>query len=172
MSKTGATGRRCIEIHVDGSSLGNPGPGGFGIVLRDVATGYTRHVAGNRPDATNNAMELLAAIVALKRLAVPTEITLYSDSKYLVMGYTEWLSGWQARGWRNANNKPVANREMWQMLVELAGRHTLTVIWVEGHAGNGGNIQADELAHGAAERLQNTGETSPKLGWSRVVKSE
>lgn len=172
MTKSDASKLRRVEIHVDGSSLGNPGPGGFGIVFRDVATGSIKHVWGNRPDTTNIVMELLAAIVALKRLNSSADVTIYSDSEYLVKSYNERLADWQARGWRKADKKPVAHQKMWQKLIELAAPHTLTFVWVEGHANNAGNILADKLARQAAERLQKKGEASPKLGWSRVVKSE
>lgn len=157
-----------VIAYVDGSSLGNPGAGGFGIVLRDTASGMTKRIAGNRVDVSNNQMELLAAIIVLARLKVPCKITFVSDSKYLVEGWNKWLPGWVANGWKRAKNKPVANAEMWQHLVKLAERHEVSFEWTKGHNGHAENEEADRLARTAASKLAE-GLVSPKIGWANLV---
>lgn len=136
--------RKHITIYTDGSCLGNPGPGGWGAVLK-----YGRHekeIYGGAQDTTNNRMELMAAIEALKTLKEPCTVELYTDSTYVKDGITKWIEGWKARGWRTANKKPVKNVELWQALEEALVRHNVTWHWVKGHAGHDGNERADLLA--------------------------
>jgi len=155
-----------IVAYTDGASKGNPGAGGWGVVLHHEATGAIRHIAGAAPNTTNNAMELLAAIQALISLKAPGEIVIYTDSKYLCDGWNAWLPGWIEKGWRNSRNKPVKNAELWQALVEAAKPHRVTIAWLRGHNGHDGNEDADRLASGAAEYHAQTGETGP---WSRRI---
>jgi ribonuclease HI len=158
--------KHTVTAYTDGASKGNPGPGGWGVVLRDEATGATKHLAGAAPNTTNNAMELLAAIHALISLRAPSEITILTDSRYVADGWNDWLPGWMANGWRNARGKPVRNAELWQALIEAAEPHTVTIAWVRGHNGHNGNEQADRLASGAAEHVARTGEVGP---WARRI---
>lgn len=133
-----------IEAFTDGACSGNPGPGGWGVWLR-----YGQHekeLCGGEAHSTNQRMEMQAAIEALKALKRPSKITIYSDSKYVIQGITEWISGWKKRGWKNAAKKPVANQDLWQQLDELNQKHDVSWQWVKGHAGNEGNERADELA--------------------------
>jgi len=133
-----------IEAFTDGACSGNPGPGGWGVLLRHA--GREKELFGGERDTTNQRMELQAAIEALKALKKPCSITIHSDSKYVIQGITEWIHGWKKKGWRNYNKKPVANRELWQTLDALNSKHEVTWQWVKGHAGHAGNERADELA--------------------------
>jgi len=133
-----------IEAFTDGACSGNPGPGGWGVWLR-----YGKHekeLCGGEAHSTNQRMELQAAIEALKALKKPSTITIYSDSKYVIQGITEWISGWKKRGWKNSAKKDVANQDLWQQLDTLNNLHQVTWQWVKGHAGHEGNERADELA--------------------------
>ncbi|MDX1542254.1 MAG: ribonuclease HI [Geminicoccaceae bacterium] len=136
-----------VLIHTDGACSGNPGPGGFGAILR--WRGKVREVSGYEPLTTNNRMELMAAITALETLKRPMTVHLITDSNYLRQGITSWLSSWRARGWRTADKKPVKNRDLWERLDEALKRHTVTFGWVKGHAGDPDNERADALARGA-----------------------
>ena len=160
-----------LIIHVDGSSRDNPGAGGFGIVIHDPVRRCAKHIAGNRPDATNNQMELLAAIIALSRLKTRARLRLISDSRYLVDGFNQYLPDWKAANWRTSRRKPVANAAMWRHFDRLAGQHEISVEWVEGHSGDPANEAAHDLAFQAATRLQTAGELSPRKGWARLVQS-
>ena len=133
-----------VEIHTDGGCSGNPGPGGWGAVLR--WRGHERNLSGFEPLTTNNRMELMAAIVALESLKRPMRVRLVTDSNYLRQGITEWLRAWKARGWKTADKKPVKNVDLWQRLEEAARRHTIDWAWTKGHAGDAMNERADELA--------------------------
>jgi len=133
-----------IEAFTDGACSGNPGPGGWGVWLR-----YGKHekdLCGGEAHSTNQRMELQAAIEALKALKKPSKITIYSDSKYVIQGITEWISGWKKRGWKNSAKKDVSNQDLWQQLDKLNEQHEVTWQWVKGHAGHEGNERADELA--------------------------
>ncbi|HHF0507511.1 TPA: ribonuclease HI [Vibrio antiquarius] len=138
-----------VEIFTDGSCLGNPGPGGYGIVLRykDVEKtlykGYTL--------TTNNRMEMLAAVVALQTLKQPCKVTLTTDSQYVRQGITQWIHNWKKRGWKTADKKPVKNADLWQALDKETARHQVEWHWVKGHAGHRENEICDELARAAAE---------------------
>ena len=136
---------KVVEAFTDGACRGNPGPGGWGVVLR--AGGRVKELSGGEPMTTNNRMELTAAIEALTALKGPCRVALYTDSTYVRSGITEWLPVWRARGWRTADKKPVKNRDLWQALAELAARHEVAWHWVKGHSGHPENERADELAN-------------------------
>lgn len=134
-----------VEAFTDGACRGNPGPGGWGVVLR--ASERVRELSGGEPATTNNRMELKAAIEALTALKQPCRVELYTDSTYVRSGITEWLPAWRARGWRTAARKPVKNQDLWVALAEQAARHDITWHWVKGHSGHPENDRADELAN-------------------------
>ena len=134
-----------VTIHTDGACRGNPGPGGWGALLR--FGDQERELFGGEPETTNNRMELTAAIRALEALKEPCAIELYTDSKYLMDGITSWLDGWKARGWKTAAKKPVKNQDLWQSLDQLVGPHVINWHWVRGHAGHADNERADLLAN-------------------------
>jgi ribonuclease HI len=131
-------------IYTDGACSGNPGPGGWGAVLR--YGGVERELHGGDPATTNNRMELLAAISALEALTRPVSVQLFTDSKYVLDGITKWLPGWQRNGWRTASRQPVKNVDLWQRLVAAMAPHDVSWHWVKGHNGDPGNERADELA--------------------------
>ncbi len=136
-----------VEIFCDGACSGNPGPGGYGSILR--YNGYEKEVSGGEPHTTNNRMELTAAIEALKRLTRPCRVIVTTDSQYLVKGMTEWLSGWQCKGWLNSRKEPVLNRDLWEKLSELVNIHSVEWRWVRGHDGHAENERCDSLAREA-----------------------
>jgi ribonuclease HI len=136
---------KSVEAFTDGACRGNPGPGGWGVVLR--AGERVRELSGGEPHTTNNRMELKAAIEALTALKEPCRVALFTDSTYVRSGITEWLPAWQARGWRTADRKPVKNQDLWTALAELAARHDVSWHWVKGHAGHPENERADALAN-------------------------
>ena len=141
-----------IEIFTDGACLGNPGPGGWGVILR--YNNVEKELSGNEADTTNNKMELTAVISALSALKEPCNITLYTDSRYVMDGIEKWILNWKQNGWKTANKKtPVKNLELWQKLDELKSKHDIRWVWVKGHAGHPENERCDELARTAAERL-------------------
>jgi len=143
---------KSIKIYSDGSSLGNPGPGGWGTVLE--FNGHVKELSGGNPNTTNNQMELQGAIEGLKALKEPCEVELISDSKYVVQAINEWLVGWIRNNWRTAGKKPVKNLELWQEYVTIAKPHKITAIWVKGHNGHPQNERCDQLAREEAERLR------------------
>ena len=136
-----------VAIYTDGACRGNPGPGGWGAVL--LHGGHRREISGASAQTTNNRMELTAAIRALEALKRPSAVDLYTDSTYVKDGITRWLPNWKARGWRTAAKAPVKNRDLWEALDALAGRHDVAWHWVRGHAGNAENERADTLARAA-----------------------
>jgi ribonuclease HI len=140
-----------IEIYTDGACKGNPGPGGWGVLLK--AGGTEKELCGGEPSTTNNRMELMAVIQALSALKRPCEVTLFLDSQYVLKGITEWLPGWKAKGWRTASKQPVKNVELWQQLDALVqqGGHRIDWRWVRGHNGDPGNERADALANRGVE---------------------
>jgi ribonuclease HI len=143
-----------VEIHTDGACSGNPGPGGWGVVLRFGKR--TRELSGGEADTTNNRMELTAAIEALDALRRPVAVRLHTDSTYVKDGITKWILRWKANGWKTAGKKPVKNQDLWQLLDEALARHDVEWRWVKGHAGNPGNERADTLArHGMLRYLEN-----------------
>ena len=146
-----------VEIHTDGACSGNPGPGGWGAVLR--WRGRARELSGYEPRTTNNRMELLAAISALETLKRPMQVQLVTDSNYLRHGVTQWLPRWKANGWRTADKKPVKNQDLWQRLDAALGRHRVDWRWTRGHSGNPDNERADELARAAIRAARRAPET-------------
>jgi ribonuclease HI len=143
---TGDAAREVVNIHTDGACSGNPGPGGWGAVLR-----YRDHEkelsGGEAGRTTNNRMELMAAIRALESLTRPVRVNLYTDSTYVRNGITKWLPGWKRNGWKTASKQPVKNADLWRRLDAAAARHDVLWLWVKGHAGNPGNEHADALAN-------------------------
>ncbi len=137
-----------VEIFTDGACKGNPGPGGWGAVIRYNA--HKKELSGGEAHTTNNRMELLAAIRALEALKRPSRVTLTTDSNYVKDGITRWIHGWQKNGWRTAAKKPVKNAELWQELLDAAAPHEIEWAWVKGHAGHPENERADILASEAA----------------------
>lgn len=136
-----------VEIFSDGACSGNPGPGGYGTILRYGDT--VRELSGYDPETTNNRMELLGAIAGLEALTRPCRVRLTTDSEYVKKGMTEWLDGWIKRGWKTAGKKPVANRDLWERLHRLNQKHDVEWVWVRGHAGHPENERCDELARRA-----------------------
>ena len=143
-----------IEIYTDGACKGNPGPGGWGVLLKSAGT--EKELFGGELATTNNRMELMAVIQALSALKRPCEVTLFLDSQYVLKGITEWLPGWKAKGWRTATKQPVKNVELWQQLDALVqqGGHRIDWRWVRGHNGDPGNERADALANRGVESAQ------------------
>ena len=140
-----------VEIFTDGACKGNPGPGGWGALLR--LGKHEKELHGSEPDTTNNRMEMTAVIRALNALTEPCEVVLHSDSRYVIDGMTKWVHGWQKKGWINASKKPVRNADLWHDLIEAAKRHRITWEWVRGHAGHPENERVDRLASDAADAL-------------------
>ena len=138
-----------VQVWTDGACKGNPGPGGWGVLLRSGA--HERELFGGEANTTNNRMELLAVIEALKALKRPCVLEVHTDSQYVQKGMTEWLEGWKRRGWLTAARKPVKNADLWRTLDELVGRHRVSWHWVRGHAGDPGNERADALANRGVE---------------------
>ena len=143
-----------IEIYTAGACKGNPGPGGWGVLLK--AGGTEKELFGGEMATTNNRMELMAVIQALSALKRPCEVTLFLDSQYVLKGITEWLPGWKAKGWRTASKQPVKNVELWQQLDALVqqGGHRIDWRWVRGHNGDPGNERADALANRGVDLAQ------------------
>jgi ribonuclease HI len=141
-----------IEIYTDGACRGNPGPGGWGALLKSDKS--EKELSGAEPATTNNRMELTAVIRALEALKRPVQARLYTDSEYVQRGISEWLPAWKSRGWRTADRKPVKNQDLWQRLDELASRHEIEWRWVPGHAGVPDNERVDRLANEAIDALQ------------------
>jgi len=139
-----------VEIFTDGACKGNPGPGGWGAILR--FGGKERELSGGESPTTNNRMELMAAIEALKALKRPCRVSLTTDSNYVRDGITRWIFGWQRNGWRTADRKPVKNAELWQALLEATAPHRIDWHWVKGHAGHPENERADALACAEADK--------------------
>ncbi|MDE1173038.1 MAG: ribonuclease HI [Parvibaculaceae bacterium] len=147
MSETG--GEELIEIYTDGACSGNPGPGGWGALL--VYKGVEKEICGGEPLTTNNRMEVMAAIEALKALRRTSRARIHTDSIYLRDGITKWIHGWKRNGWRTADKKPVKNMELWQALEEAATQHDVQWAWVKGHDGHPENERADALARKGME---------------------
>ena len=141
--------RRQVDIFTDGACSGNPGPGGWGAILRygDVE----KELSGGAAHTTNNRMELMAAIKALEALTKPSHVKIHTDSQYVKDGITKWLPQWEARGWKTADKKPVKNVDLWQRLQEAMKPHEVEFIWVRGHSGHPENERADQLAVAAIE---------------------
>ena len=141
-----------VVVHTDGACSGNPGPGGWGVILQ--WNGHTRELKGGEPHTTNNRMELMAAISALESLKRPVTVHIHTDSQYLRDGITKWIHGWRRNGWRTADRKPVKNAELWQELIEAAAPHRIEWHWVKGHSGHPENDRVDALACAEADKLR------------------
>ena len=141
-----------VEIFTDGACKGNPGPGGWGALLRMGP--HEKELFVSDPETTNNRMEMTAALRALTALIEPCEVTLHTDSRYLIDGMTKWIEGWKKRGWMNASKKPVRNADLWHDLIEAAAPHTITWEWVKGHNGHPENERVDRLASDAADSVR------------------
>lgn len=138
-----------VRAWTDGACSGNPGPGGWGVLIQAIRNGKTireRELSGGEADTTNNRMELMAAIMALEVLTQPTRITIATDSAYVRNGILSWIGDWKRRGWRTSADKPVKNVDLWQRLEAACQRHSVEWAWVKGHAGDPGNMRADSLA--------------------------
>lgn len=144
--------RAAVEIFTDGACSGNPGPGGWGAVLR--YGNVERELSGGEAATTNNRMEMMAAIAALEALTRPSDVRLTTDSIYLRDGITKWIHGWKRNGWRTADRKPVKNIDLWQRLEEALKHHHVEWHWVKGHAGHAENERADALARGEIRKLR------------------
>lgn len=138
-----------VQIFTDGSCLGNPGPGGWGVILRSGDT--ERELSGSEAETTNNRMELRAAIEGLASLSQPATVEIYTDSIYVCDGMTRWIHGWKKNGWKTAGKKPVKNDDLWRQLDTLVAGYRVEWRWVKGHAGHPDNERADKLARKAAE---------------------
>ena len=145
---------RSVKAYTDGACSGNPGPGGWGVVLQ--FGDHERELKGGESDTTNNRMELTAAIEALKALKEPCHIALTTDSTYVKDGITKWLSNWKRNGWKTAAKKPVKNQDLWQQLEDCVAQHTVEWLWVKGHSGHPENERADTLANEGMSVLKGT----------------
>jgi ribonuclease HI len=140
-----------VEIYTDGACRGNPGPGGWGVLLRSGER--ERELWGGAALTTNNRMELTAAIEGLRRLKRPCIVDLYTDSQYVRLGITEWLANWKRKGWRNASKKPVKNQDLWRALDDETARHEIRWHWIKGHSGHPENERADQLANRGIDEM-------------------
>jgi len=139
--------RKTVEIYSDGACSGNPGPGGWGTILR--YDGREKELSGFDPATTNNRMEMMAAIAGLEALKRPCHVRLTTDSQYLHKGMTEWIQGWIRKGWKNSKREEVLNRDLWERLLNACNPHQIDWVWVRGHAGHPENERCDELARAA-----------------------
>jgi len=144
-----------IDIYTDGACSGNPGPGGWGAILRKGET--EKELFGGERLTTNNRMEMMAVIEALRALKGPVQARVHTDSQYVQKGISEWILGWKRRGWKTANKQPVKNEDLWRELDRLAAQHKIEWIWVKGHAGHAENERADELARRGVDLVRNGG---------------
>ena len=151
---TSATQKKIVEIHSDGACLGNPGPGGWACLLRHEKK--ERELSGGEILTTNNRMELMAAIQGLEALKSPCNVSLYSDSQYVLKGIKEWMPNWIKRGWKNSAGEPVKNQDLWQRLQHAASIHHVSWHWVKGHNGHPDNERVDELARVQAIQIRNS----------------
>jgi ribonuclease HI len=147
-----ASKRKHVTIYTDGACSGNPGPGGWAALL--MYDKHVREISGHAAETTNNRMELQATIAALRQLKEPCDVALYTDSKYVLQGFTEWLDGWQRKGWKTADKKPVKNVDLWQELVAAAEKHRIDWHWVKGHSGDAHNDRVDALAVAQSQKAK------------------
>lgn len=152
MNTAASTKRMSVDIFTDGACSGNPGPGGWGVLLRYGS--HEKTLNGGEKEATNNRMELLAAIEGLAALNKPCNVVLTTDSVYVRNGITQWINNWQRNNWRTADKKPVKNKDLWLRLLEETQRHDVKWCWVKGHSGHPGNERADELARQGVEMIK------------------
>lgn len=150
-----AAGQDCVFLFTDGACSGNPGPGGWGVLLR--YRGQEKELSGAEPATTNNRMELLAVIQGLEALKQPMQVCICTDSQYVMRGMTEWLAAWKRRGWKTADYKPVKNMDLWQRLETALAPHQVEWQWVRGHNGHPENERADQLATAARNQLKANG---------------
>ena len=143
---------KIVHIFTDGACRGNPGPGGYGSIIR--TSDQENEISGSAKSTTNNIMELTAAVVALKQLKKPCEVVLTSDSQYLVKGMTQWIKGWAKKGWITASKQPVKNKEIWLELDQLNKVHKISWKWVRGHQGHAENERCDALANMALDKMK------------------
>ena len=141
-----------IDIFTDGACSGNPGPGGWGVILRSGA--HEKEISGGEAATTNNRMEIMAAIMALRSLKKPSQVTIHTDSRYLMDGVTQWMKKWKANGWKTADKKPVKNNDLWLALEEALAPHDVKWRWVKGHSDHVENSRADALARAAIESVR------------------
>lgn len=141
-----------VDIYTDGACSGNPGPGGWGAILRRC--GVEKELFGGAPQTTNNRMEMMAVIEALKALTRPVAVRVHTDSQYVQKGISEWIHGWKRRGWKTAGKEPVKNEDLWRELDRLAAEHRIEWVWVRGHAGHPENERADALARRGVESMR------------------
>lgn len=141
-----------VDIFTDGACSGNPGPGGWGAILRSGK--HEKEISGSDAATTNNRMEIMAAIRALQSLTKPSTVTIHTDSRYLMDGATKWMKNWKANGWRTADKKPVKNNDLWLVLEEAIAPHQVSWRWVKGHSDHVENNRADELARAAIETVR------------------
>lgn len=140
-----------VDIFTDGACSGNPGPGGYGTILR--CGGVEKELSGGEPDTTNNRMELMAVIVGLKALKRPCDVTIYTDSQYVANGITKgWAESWRKNGWRKADKKPAQNPDLWEALLDELSKHEYKIVWLKGHAGHPENERCDKLAVAASQK--------------------
>ena len=151
LDSTMSNPKNIVYIYTDGACKGNPGPGGWGAFLRSGS--YEKELFGGENPTTNNRMELMAAIEALKALKRPSNVKLTTDSQYVRKGITEWMDGWKRKGWINSAKKPVKNADLWKRLDELAQKHSIEWHWVKGHSGHPENELADQLANRGVEQV-------------------
>lgn len=151
-----------VDIWTDGACKGNPGWGGWGALLKQGA--HEKTLYGGEPDTTNNRMELMAVIQALKALKRRCKVVVHTDSQYVQKGMMEWIANWKRRDWRTADKKPVKNADLWRLLDEQVGQHDLSWKWVKGHSGDPGNERADELANMGAEQARSQGRAASVAG--------
>ena len=147
------TKRAQVSLWTDGACSGNPGPGGWGVLLRYGA--HEKELFGGVPDTTNNRMEMMAVIEGLNALNQTCQVHIFTDSTYVLKGMTEWIVGWRKRGWKTAAGKPVKNADLWQALETAIGEHEVEWTWVKGHAGHEENERADELARRGVDEVRN-----------------
>ena len=140
-----------VELYTDGACRGNPGPGGWGVLMH--YKDHEKELCGGEPNTTNNRMELMAAIQGLESLSRRCPVKLYTDSKYVMQGITEWIDNWKARGWKTAAKKPVKNVDLWKRLDKARQQHEVEWVWVKGHSGHDGNERADQLANRGIDEL-------------------
>lgn len=144
-----------VTIFTDGACKGNPGPGGWGVILRMGR--HEKEMSGSDPSTTNNRMEMTAVIRGLKALIEPCDVTIYTDSRYVIDGITKWVHGWKRNGWVNASKQPVRNADLWHDLIEVTNRHQISWEWVRGHNGHPENERVDRLASDAALKAGSAG---------------
>ena len=150
MTKGASKKLKHVEVFTDGACKGNPGPGGWGAILRMGA--HEKELSGGEPETTNNRMEMTAVIRALGALIEPCAVTIHTDSRYVIDGMTKWVEGWKRKGWVNASKQPVRNQDLWHDLIEAVKHHEVAWQWVKGHNGHVENERADQLASDAALR--------------------